>query len=138
MWCVCDKKFFAGDEIKMFLFFLSEEKGDGLIFTTLLKFSLFYLSSPKTTRHTRFAVFSISMTSIILSIVIVSRRRRRVIIRRRMRPRRGVVVFFLPSGKRHLWQDVFVVFIVEPRASKTELLFSLPVELVRFLSRWDS
>ena len=136
MWCVCDKKFF-GDEIKIFLF-LSEEKGDGLIFTMLLKFSLFYLSSPKTTRHTRFAVFSISMTSIILSIVIVSRRRR-IIIRRRMRPRRGVVVvFFLPSGKRHLWQDVFVVFIVEPRASRTELLFSLPVELVRFLSRWDS
>ena len=121
----------------MFLF-LSEEKGDGLIFTMLLKFSLFYLSSPKTTRHTRFAVFSISMTSIILSIVIVSRRRR-IIIRRRMRPRGVVVVvFFLPSGKRHLWQDVFVVFIVEPRASRTELLFSLPVELVRFLSRWDS
>ena len=94
MWCVCDKKFF-GDEIKFFYFY-HEEKGDGLIFTMLLKFSLFYLSSPKTTRHTRFAVFSISMTSIILSIVIVSRRRRRIIIRRRMRPRRGVVVV-LPS-----------------------------------------
>ena len=69
----------------------------------LLKFSLFYLSSPNA--RYRFAAFSISMTGIILSIVIVSRRR--IIIRRRMR-RRGVVFFLL--RKRHLWQDVFVVY----------------------------
>ena len=68
----------------------------------LLKFSLFYLSSPNA-RH-RFAAFSISMTGIILSIVIVSRRR--IIIRRRMRPDEVLFSSFLPGnvifGKTYL------------------------------------